>query len=233
VGQHPDGALTAAPPTPRGASVGFALRSRSFWLATLAFGANGWTLYFALLHLPRLARDTGAGMATGGQLLAVAAATSALTMLAIGPLARRAGKRRTAAALFAARALVLAAAAAFATDAAHLFVVAAAFGVTGFPVIPLMMGLITERFGTHVLGGVLGIVFVSHQLFAGAGVLTGGLLRQAAGGYDAALLAGVAVSLAGIALLAALDDPAASRSRQDLVLRDRTHPSPILEGGTP
>ena len=78
-----------------------------FWLVTLAFGVNGWTLYFTLLHLPRLASDLGAGAATGGGLLALAAAASAAAILATTPLARRFGKRRVVIGLFAARAAVL------------------------------------------------------------------------------------------------------------------------------
>ena len=208
VGQHPDGAeVEPAPGTRQVTSVGGALRSRPFWLATLAFGANGFSLYFALLHLPRLASDLGGAAATGGRLLALAAAASALTMLAVGPLVRRLGKRRVTAGMLLGRAIVLVAAAGLVTTTAQLHVVAVLFGVVAFPVIPLAMGLITERFGTHVLGGVLGLVFVSHQLFAALGVLAGGLLRDAAGSYDLALVTSAGVLLAGVGLLIALGDP--------------------------
>ena len=63
------------------------------------------------------------------------------------------------------------------------------------------MGLVGERFGTDVLGGVLGLVYVSHQLFAGLGVLVGGLLRAWTGSFDAALVVGAAVLCTGVALL--------------------------------
>jgi hypothetical protein len=68
------------------------------------------------------------------------------------------------------------------------------------------MGLIGDRYGTDVLGGLLGLVFVSHQVFAGAGVLTAGALRVVTGSYDVALLVAAALLIAGSGLLVALDD---------------------------
>ena len=205
VGQHPDGRPN--PPeliAPR-TTLAEALRSRSFWLATLAFGINGWTLYLTLLHLPRYARDLGGSIQTGGALIAIAAASSALCMVAISKLVGRWGKRRLVIVLFWWRAAVLAVAV-LATSSSQLPLVAAAFGAASFPVIPLVMGLIGDRYGTDVLGGLLGLVFVSHQVFAGAGVLTAGALRVVTGSYDVALLVAAALLIAGSGLLLALDD---------------------------
>ena len=224
VGQFPDGADGPAPGAAQITSVAAAVRSRTFWLVTLAFGVNGWTLYFTLLHLPRLASDLGAGAATGGGLLALAAAASAVTILATTPLAGRFGKRRVVVGLFTVRAAVLLGAASLVTGPQQLALVALLFGVTSFPVIPLVMGLVGERFGTDVLGGVLGLVYVSHQLFAGLGVLAGGLLRSWTGSFDAGLVLGAAVLCAGVALLLRLDD---------LDVPDPVRMDPIPEGGTP
>jgi predicted MFS family arabinose efflux permease len=194
-----------------GTRLGDALRSRWFWLATLAFGINGWTLYFTLLHVPRYARDLGGSLAAGGVLLAVAAAASGLGMLASGRLAARWGRRRVVIALFWWRAAVLGVAA-LATTSGQLVVVAAAFGLASFPVIPLVMSLISDRYGTQVLGAVLGVVFASHQVFAGLGVYVGGLLRASTGSYDAALLIAAALLVLGSGLLLALDDAHAPSS---------------------
>jgi MFS family permease len=153
VGQRPDGDGRPLPSRAPISTLRSALRTRQFWLAMLAFGVNGWTLYFTLLHLPRLARDLQGGVAAGGALIAVAAAASAVAMLASAPLVRRLGKRRVVMGLFATRALVLCVVALVATRASQLVVLAALFGVASFPVIPLMMGLIGERFSTDVLGG--------------------------------------------------------------------------------
>jgi cyanate permease len=178
-----------------------AVRSRPFWLLTLAFGVNGWTLYFTLLHLPRIADELGAGAATGGGLLALAAAASAAAIVGAAPLVARFGKRRVVGGLFAWRAAVLVGTAVLVTRPGHLALVALLFGLASFPVIPLVMGLIGERFGTDVLGGVLGLVYVSHQLFAGLGVLSGGLLS-----FDAGLVLCAVALVTGIALLSRLDD---------------------------
>jgi MFS family permease len=91
--------------------LGEALRSRDWWLLTLAFGLNGATLYLTLLHLPRLAVDVGGTAATGGALIATAAAASAASMLAHGALATRVDKRWLIGELFVLRAGALAVAA--------------------------------------------------------------------------------------------------------------------------
>lgn len=240
VGQHPDGAAGPPRPVPVGSTLLAALSSREFWLATLAFGVNGFTLYFTLLHLPRLARDLGGSLAVGGVLIAAAAAASALGMLATVPLSRRFGKRRVVIAFFGVRAAALAGTAALASSTAHLAFFAVAFGLSSFPVIPMVMGLIGERFGTNVLGGVLGLVFVSHQAFAGLGVLCGGALRSATGSYDAPLWVAAASLLVGIALLARVPDrdlptqthsdhpDAGEAGRPDLVPPFDRNPQPIL-----
>jgi MFS family permease len=205
-GQFPDGLDRPTAEATGITTVAAAVRSRPFWLLTLAFGVNGWTLYFTLLHLPRLARDFGAGASAAGGLLALAAAASAVAIVGTAPLVDRCGKRRVVIGLFALRAAVLVGAAALATRPEHLAPVALLFGVASFPVIPLVMALIGERFGTSVLGGVLGLVYVSHQLFAGLGVLAGGLLRSATSSFDSALALCALALVLGIALLRRVDD---------------------------
>ena len=205
VGQHADAHREPPPPTTSQAVPGDALRSRQFWLLALAFGINGWTLYFVLLHLPRFARDLGSGLGAGGGLLAIAAVASASTMLGVSRLVGRWGKRRLVVALFGWRATVLVVAT-LATTSGQLAVVAAAFGVASFPVIPLVMGLLGDRYGTDVLGGVIGMAFVSHQVCGGLGVFTGGALHDLTGSYDAPLLIAAALLAAGTALLLAVDD---------------------------
>lgn len=234
VGQHPDGRPEPRPPAASRARPADALRSRPFWLLTLAFGINGWTLYLVLLHLPRYARDLGGGLGAGGGLLAIAAVASAAAMLGVSRLVGRWGKRRLVIALFAWRAAVLVVAAA-ATTSGHLPVVAAAFGAASFPVIPLVMGLIGDRYGTDVLGGVIGMAFVSHQVCGGLGVFTGGALRDLTGGYDAALLIAAGLLVVGSALLLAVDDTdvPALRARSGLgVPRSEPIEPPTPEGAT-
>ncbi len=84
----------------------------------------------------------------------------------------------------------------------RLAVAAALFGAASFPVIPLITGSISERFGTRAIGAVLGTTFVVHQVGAGLGVLVAGLVRDATGSYDAALAGAVGALLAGALLVA-------------------------------
>lgn len=230
VGQHPDGDPGRAPATSGvQATFGEAMRSRDWWLLTAAFGMNGATLYLMLLHLPRLAVDVGGGLAAGGGLIAAAAATSALSMLVHGALAARFDKRWLIVWLFVLRGASLALAAT-ATSVGQLYVVAALFGAASFPVIPLVTGAIGERFGTRAIGAVLGTTFVVHQLGAGIGVLAAGLVRDATGSYDAALLAAAAALLVGAALVTRVN---AQPTALDAPFAFSPSPTTTLQGGTP
>lgn len=94
------------------------------------------------------------------------------------------------------------------------FIAAAMFGAASFPVIPLVTGSISQRFGTRAIGAVLGTTFVVHQLGAGVGVLAAGLVRDSAGTYDPALFAAAGALLVGAALVARVSaDPVATSRR--------------------
>lgn len=200
VGQTPDGDAPRPAGNGGAARLRDALRHREWWLLTAGFAINGATLYLVLLHLPRLAVDLGGGLATGGALIAVAAAGSAASMLAQSRLAELIDKRRLIVALFTLRALAFLLAAAL-TGPAGLWAFAVLFGVSSFPVVPLITGAIADRLGTRVIGAALGVTFVAHQLGAGLGVLGTGLARDATNSYDSALLAGAAALALACALV--------------------------------
>jgi MFS family permease len=123
-----------------------------------------------------------------------------MMMLVGGPLADRHGHRPVLVAMHALRMLSLLAAAA-ATEHAQLFAVAVLFGLSSFPVIPVTTALLAAGRDPTTLGGPLGRAWLVHQLTAGAGVLTAGLIRSATGDYRPWFLLAAAAAAAGLLLV--------------------------------
>lgn len=199
VGQHPDG----DPATTARATTHFplvtALRDREFWLTTLSFAACGYTLYLVITHLPKYAIELGGTASTGGQLMAVVAAGSTISMWTLIKWSGRWPRTRILLVLHLVRAVAFAGLA-MAGSVTDLYVWAAVFGVSSFPVIPPTTAIIATRFGANAMGGILGSSWLVHQLFAAAGVFGGGLLRSSTGSYHAAFASGTLLLLAGALL---------------------------------
>lgn len=177
-----------------------ALGDRQFWLISLGFAGCGYSLYLFVTHMPKLALELGGGSSTGGLLMALVAACSAVSMWATGQwTAKRWGKRPTLIWLHLVRiaAFVLLA---LAPSLPVLIVGVVLFGVSSFPVIPLTTGLVADRFGGTAMGGILGSTWLIHQLFAGLGVLAGGVLRETTGSYSTAFASGAVILVASTVL---------------------------------
>lgn len=197
VGIQPDGSpvrvVTAA-------TLREALGDRQFWLISLSFAGCGYTLYLFVTHMPKLALELGGGSSTGGLLMALVAACSAVSMWATGQwTAKKWGKRPTLIWLHLVR-IVAFALLALAPSLPVLVAGVVLFGISSFPVIPLTTGLVADRFGGTAMGGILGSTWLIHQLFAALGVLAGGLLREVTGSYGAAFASGAVVLVASTVL---------------------------------
>ncbi|WP_396613948.1 MFS transporter (plasmid) [Haloferax sp. S1W] len=203
IGQHPDGVDDTAVDersvqAVASANIPFkqALRDRNFWLASLSFCSCGFTLYLVTIHLPNYATDLGGGVALGGQLLGIAAGASAVSMWVTGKFTERVGKRRMLAGLHVLRGISLAWLA-VSTSIWQLYVFAVVYGVSSFPVIPTVTGIIGDHFGTDAMGGILGTSWFLHQIFAATGVFLGGFIRDTTGSYELAFWSGAALLLGG------------------------------------
>lgn len=182
VGQQPDGEHGAAAATPPSASLDEALRSGDFWAATLGFVTCGYSLYMVTMHLPAFAVDVGGSQALGGQLLGIAAGVSAVTMLYVGQLVGRLGKKPLLIGLYVLRAGALAWLA-LAAAPWQLYLFAVIYGASSMPIIPLKTGLIGDRFGAAGLGAIMGSAWFAHQIMAALGVYFGGVIREVTGSY--------------------------------------------------
>ncbi|HHY66460.1 MAG TPA: MFS transporter [Alicyclobacillus sp.] len=206
IGQAPDGDPTSTFTPPRSAPLSEALQSRVFWLASLAFVTCGYSLYMVTIHLPKYAVDLGGGLDLGGRLLGIAAAASAVSMWITGQLSKTHRKKILLIWLYAIRAMALF----FLAVSAHLwqlYVFAVLYGISSMPIIPLVTGMISERFGANALGSILGSTWLLHQIFAAIGVFVGGYLRSATGNYHLSFLTSAVALVMGALLTAALREP--------------------------
>lgn len=206
INQAPDGDELSTFTPPKSASLSQAVRSPDFWAATFGFVTCGYSLYLVVIHLPRFAVDLGANLATGGQVLGLAAGASAISMWTCGQLAGRVGKKNLLIGLYLVRALSLAFLA-VSTEVWQLYAFALVYGLSSMPIIPLKTGLIGDLFGANAMGSILGTVWFLHQILAAIAVYLGGYLRVETGSYAAAFWSAAILLLIGAASTSLVRSP--------------------------
>lgn len=199
VNQMPDGDSTSLFTATKSASLSEALRSREFWIATLGFATCGFTLYLVAMHLPNFAVDLGGGKSLGGQLLGIAALASAFSMWITGQLTRVMGKKNLLVILYIVRLLAFIWLA-VSPGIWQLYVFAVVYGISSMPIIPLVTGVIGDKFGKNAMGSILGFSWFIHQVFAALGVFLGGYFRSLTGDYASAFWMGAALLAIGVVL---------------------------------
>ncbi|WP_075982856.1 MFS transporter [Bacillus massilinigeriensis] len=199
VSQFPDGDPTSEFTMPKSILLSEALQSREFWLSSLGFASCGFTLYLITMHLPKFAVDVGGSTSLGGQLLGIAALASAISMWATGQLSRTYGKRNLLIFLYVIRLLAFIWLA-VSQNIWQLYLFAIVYGISSMPIIPLVTGIIGDRFGKNAMGSILGTSWLIHQVFAALGVFLGGYLRTLFGDYFFAFLMGAILLAIGTIL---------------------------------
>lgn len=199
IGQMPDGDPATSFVAAKSVSLSEALKSREFWIATLGFATCGFTLYLVTMHLPNFAVDLGGGKSLGGQLLGIAALASAFSMWITGQLTRAIGKKNLLIILYMVR-LIAFIWLAVSPGIWQLYVFAVVYGISSLPIIPLVTGVIGDRFGKNAMGSILGFSWFIHQVFAALGVFLGGYLRTMTGNYASAFWLGAVLLVFGVIL---------------------------------
>ncbi|WP_117170052.1 MFS transporter [Paraliobacillus sediminis] len=199
VNQMPDGDPSSSFTVVKSVSLSEALKSREFWIATLGFATCGFTLYLVAMHLPNFAVDLGGGKSLGGKLLGIAAFGSAISMLVTGQLTPVFGKRKLLIMLYMVRLLAFIWLA-VSPGIWQLYVFAIVYGISSMPIIPLVTGIIGDKFGKNAMGSILGFSWFIHQVFAALGVFLGGYLRTLTGNYELAFWLGAVLLTFGVVL---------------------------------
>ncbi|MBM3522214.1 MAG: MFS transporter [Alphaproteobacteria bacterium] len=173
---------------------------------TVAFFACGFQLIFIAVHLPNYLGLCGLPPSVGAQALAVIGAGNALGTLVVGWLGERFGQRRVLASIYVLRTVAVAAFAWLPASVESTLAFAAAMGVLWLSVIPPVSSLITVLFGATNFGTIFGVMFLSHQLGAFAGVWLGGLSLELSGSYGFAWASLVAIGAAAALVQLRMDD---------------------------
>lgn len=191
---------------PIGAAVKAASRHRGYWLLTAGFFVCGFHVTFIATHLPSYLSDNGMGTGVAALCLAFIGFFNILGSLSFGRWADRHSKKKVLAALYFARAIVLALflIAPLSTASALLF--SAGIGFLWLGTVAPTSGLCAQMFGVRALGTLYGFVFFSHQVGSFFGAWLGGLAYDALGSYDAVWLASVALGVVAAALHWPIDE---------------------------
>jgi predicted MFS family arabinose efflux permease len=197
-----------------GATVRDALSSRGFWLINATFFVCGLHVFFLVTHLPGVIEACGLPPAVSGVALAVLGLFNIAGSIGAGFVIQRYSMKATLAALFAARALGIAAFLAAPKTEFTVLAFSVWMGLTYMAVLPPTAGLVGKLYGAERLATLLGLVFLLHQVGAFLGSWLGGVVFEATGGYDAMWL--LDLTLAAIAAGIALTIPENGRRPVDL-----------------
>ena len=176
-----------------------AARSRQFWLLLAIYAICGLDDFFVTTHVAAFAQDRGLSPLIAGNLLALMGLTGLAGVIASGLASDRLGPVWPTAAAFAARIVVFAW---IAIDQSPLSIAvfALVFGATFLVTAPLTVVFVRESFGTRNLGALAGFITMTHQIFGGLGAYAGALIFDATGGYDAAFVVVLVLTVIALAL---------------------------------
>jgi MFS family permease len=186
----PDG--DGPPPAGAGGEPGMALREvlaeafahRGFWLLSFGFFVCGFHVVFIATHLPAYLVDRGLGPRTGATVLALVGLFNVFGSLAAGALGSRLSKPGILVAIYALRAVVIAAFFLAPVSETSAYVFGAAMGVLWLSTVPPTNGTVATVFGVRNMAMLAGIVFLFHQVGAFLGGWLGGRIYVLTGSYD-------------------------------------------------
>ena len=184
---------------------GRAIRSRPYLMVNAAFFVCGFHVTFIATYLPRHGDDLGHASAAAIA-LSLIGLFNVVGSLAAGWLGQRHSKTHLLAGIYGLRATVIAGYMLVPASGAVTIVFGALIGVLWLSTVPLTSAMVTEQFGTRHAGALFGVVFLSHQVGALAGALSGGSLYDATGSYDVVWWIAVALGVAAAAAHLSISD---------------------------
>ena len=173
-----------------------AFRHRSYVLLVAGFFTCGFQLAFITAHLPAYLKDAGLSAAIGGWTLAVIGLANAVGSLGAGYLSTRMPKRYLLAWIYLGRAIAITAFILAPASPASALIFGVTIGLLWLSTVPPTSALVMVMFGTRYMAMLYGFAFFSHQLGGFFGVLLGGVLYEATGGYALVWWLSVALGVA-------------------------------------
>lgn len=161
-----------------------ALTHPSYVMLTCGFFVCGFHIAFISTHLPPYLTDLGLGTGLAAWALGLIGLFNVIGAYASGILGGVYPKRMLLSAIYLGRGIAFALFFLVPASPLSVLVFAAAIGLLWLSTVPLTSGLVALMFGTRHMGLLFGVVFLSHQVGAFAGVWLGGVVFERTGGYD-------------------------------------------------
>ena len=207
MGQHPDGLISSSSSAieqesllKRGNIRNF-LRTPQFWLLFVAYGLIGIVFNGLLAHLVIWAVDLGSTNATAGVFVTVFNGPSILSRIGSGWLGDKYGKKRIMMLGASFSALAMLTGWLIIHSANQLIVYAIIFGIGAGFTSTLFAPYLGDLFGRQNIGSSFGILTLSWGLIGGLGPTIWGIVVEASGSYNVALLiSSVCYAIAGVML---------------------------------
>jgi predicted MFS family arabinose efflux permease len=186
-----------------------ALAHNGFRLLAFGFFVCGFQVVFIITHLPAFLVDRGLSLSVGTTTLALIGLANVAGAYLAGVWGARFRKPALLAAIYAGRALVIAAFVLLPITEVSAYVFGITIGILWMSTVPLTNGTVATVFGVRNMAMLSGIVFFVHQVGAFLGGWLGGYLYDRAGSYDGVWAIAVALSLlAAVVNLPIREEPA-------------------------
>jgi MFS family permease len=199
LGVREEAPRAAAAAVPFGAMLRQAMCHPGYWLLNAGFAVCGFQLAFVATFLPSMLSDAALPPMTAAWVLAAIGLANIVGTYLCGLAGARFRKPSVLAAIYLARAAIMAAFLLIPLSVASALLFGAALGLLWAGTVPLSSGLVADIFGERHLGFLFGVVYVGHQLGSFFGAWIGGLIHDRTGSYDlvwiAAIVGGVIAAL--------------------------------------
>jgi predicted MFS family arabinose efflux permease len=183
-GAPPQPAAAAQPKLSAGQALRVALRNPNYLLLAAGFFVCGFHVAFLATHLPGVIAACGLPLQFGAWSLALLGLFNIAGSLGIGWAMGRWRSRSLLSLLYATRAVAVLLFLLAPKTGLVVLIFAAVMGLTFLSTVPPTAGLVAKFFGPANMGTQFGIVMLTHQIGAFAGVWLGGKAFEATGSYD-------------------------------------------------
>ncbi|MET0680969.1 MAG: MFS transporter [Burkholderiales bacterium] len=177
-----------------------ALAHNGFRLLAFGFFVCGFQVVFIITHLPAFLVDRGLSLSVGTNTLALIGLANVAGAYLAGVWGARYRKPALLAAIYAGRAVVIAAFVLAPITEVSAYVFGIVIGLLWMSTVPLTNGTVAAVFGVRNMAMLSGVVFFVHQLGAFLGGWLGGYLYDRSGSYDGVWALAVALSLLAAAV---------------------------------
>ena len=198
------------------AALGEARTHSGYWLLNAGFFVCGFHVAFVATHLPAYLADQGLSPSVSAWSLAMIGLFNIFGSYLSGALGGRYRQKWVLAAIYLARAVVIALFLLLPLSGASAIAFGAGIGFLWLGTVPLTSGLVARVFGVRYLSMLYGVVFASHQVGAFFGAWGGGWAYDVLGSYDLIWLASIALALFAAVIHIPIRDQPLPRLREAL-----------------